>query len=181
MWKPVRLQGVGAASSIHQREHPARGQDGSVAPEVNCLFGLALNGTPYTLLAVATPSYDSDRARTVARQPVGITSRAGQHPQVDRLPLEGTVGWDATVNGNLARAVAGADADGSLRRSRNYGAFERRELPRAGSSDIRSEAARKSAFPTGTTLLTASRIAGLATGPIRSRATSSATRRASMA
>ena len=46
MWKPVRLQGVGAASSIiNANTHPA----GKLDPwrrQVNCLFGLALNGTP---------------------------------------------------------------------------------------------------------------------------------------
>ena len=46
MWKPVRLQGVGAASSvINANTHPA----GKIEPwrrQVNCLFGLALDGTP---------------------------------------------------------------------------------------------------------------------------------------
>ena len=27
------------------------------------------------------------------------------NPQVDRLPLEGIVGWDATLNGNLAELL----------------------------------------------------------------------------
>src|SRR6185437_3485584 len=46
MWKPVRLQGVGAASAvINANTHPA----GKLDPwrrTVNCLFGLALNGQP---------------------------------------------------------------------------------------------------------------------------------------
>ena len=46
MWKPVRLQGVGAASSIiDANTHPA----GKLDPwrlRVVCLFGLALNGVP---------------------------------------------------------------------------------------------------------------------------------------
>jgi len=46
MWKPVRLQGVGAvASIINANTHPA-GQAGCLAPAVNCLFGLAINGQP---------------------------------------------------------------------------------------------------------------------------------------
>src|SRR5207248_2946202 len=48
MWKPVRLQGVGAASSVLDgNTHPA----GKLDPwrrQVNCLFGLALDGQPMT-------------------------------------------------------------------------------------------------------------------------------------
>ena len=48
MWKPVRLQGVGAASTVINADtHPA----GVIDPwrhQVSCLFGLALNGQPYT-------------------------------------------------------------------------------------------------------------------------------------
>ena len=41
MWKPVRLQGVGAASSIiNANTHPAGKLDPWRA-QVNCLFGLA--------------------------------------------------------------------------------------------------------------------------------------------
>ncbi len=48
MWKPVRLQGVGAASSvINANTHPAGKMD-VWRQKVNCLFGLALNGQPYT-------------------------------------------------------------------------------------------------------------------------------------
>ncbi len=46
MWKPVRLQGVGAASSIiNANTHPAGKLDAWRA-RVNCLFGLAINGSP---------------------------------------------------------------------------------------------------------------------------------------
>src|SRR6202040_2518128 len=45
MWKPVRLQGVGAASSIiNANTHPA-GKLDVWRQRVNCLFGLSLNGT----------------------------------------------------------------------------------------------------------------------------------------
>ena len=50
MWKPVRLQGVGAASSIIDgNTHPAGKLDAWRA-RVNCLFGLALSGTPTDLV-----------------------------------------------------------------------------------------------------------------------------------
>ena len=54
MWKPVRLQGVGAASSIiDANPHPA----GKLDPwrrQVVCLFGLAMNGTPDHRLPIRT-------------------------------------------------------------------------------------------------------------------------------
>jgi len=54
MWKPVRLQGVGAASSvINANTHPA-GRLDAWRRQVNCLFGLALNGVPLS----ATHPYD---------------------------------------------------------------------------------------------------------------------------
>src|SRR5262249_36364343 len=78
MWKPVRLQGVGAASSvINANAHPAGKLDPWRA-HVNSLFGLQPNGQPATDCASA---------------------------QVDRIPLEGILGWDTTVNGNLAEML----------------------------------------------------------------------------
>src|SRR2546430_15127098 len=47
MWRPVRLQGVGApASVIDGNPHPA-GKLDAWRRQVNCLFGLALNGQPF--------------------------------------------------------------------------------------------------------------------------------------
>ncbi len=92
MWKPVRLQGVGAASSIIDgNPHPA----GRLDPwhrEVVCLFGLALNGTPISGSNVYDPSST-------------FTCSQDMQFSVDRLPLEATVGWDATLNGNLAEQL----------------------------------------------------------------------------
>jgi Chitobiase/beta-hexosaminidase C-terminal domain/Fn3 associated/Bacterial Ig domain len=92
MWKPVRLQGVGAASSIIDGSpHPA----GKLNPwrrQIVCLFGLAMNGTPIT----GTNPYDPSST---------FTCTPGMQFSVDRLPLEATVGWDATLNGNLAEQL----------------------------------------------------------------------------
>ncbi len=92
MWKPVRLQGVGAASSIiDANPHPA----GKLDPwrrQIVCLFGLALNGTPVS----ATNSFDPNGT---------FTCTPDMQFAVDRLPLEATVGWDATLNGNLAEQL----------------------------------------------------------------------------
>ena len=46
MWKPVRLQGVGAASSIIDANTQPAGKLDPWRRQVICLFGLALNGTP---------------------------------------------------------------------------------------------------------------------------------------
>jgi hypothetical protein len=116
MWKPVRLQGVGAASSvINANTHPA-GKLDAWRQRVNCLFGLAINGQPYSANSpTATPVPPATSLNPY--DPTGMMSCPGtgwnyfnadggsNDPQVDRLPLEGIVGWDATVNGNLAELL----------------------------------------------------------------------------
>ncbi len=102
MWKPVRLQGVGAASSIlNANPHPA-GKIQAWRVRVNCLFGLAVNGSPVT----AGNPFDSDGT--------GATCPAAQAGAVDRLPLEATVGWDASLNGNLAELLQEPSLMGAL-------------------------------------------------------------------
>jgi hypothetical protein len=117
MWKPVRLQGVGAASSvINANTHPA----GKIIPwrrQVNCLFGLALDGTPLIDGTGASHPYDptgkySCPAHSSSTSAVGPNGNVWNYfvnpspnPIVDRLPLEAVVGWDATLNGNLAEQL----------------------------------------------------------------------------
>ncbi|MGC2193649.1 MAG: hypothetical protein WA628_03165, partial [Terriglobales bacterium] len=104
MWKPVRLQGVGAASSIiNANPHPA----GKLDPwrrQVSCLFGLAIDGTPYTSNSGSNPY---DPSGTFSCPMAGWRDFVGapNNPQVDRLPLEATVGWSANLNGNLAELL----------------------------------------------------------------------------
>jgi hypothetical protein len=90
MWKPVRLQGVGAASvTINADAHPA----GHLDPwrrQVNCLFGLTIDGTP----ANAAADFDST-----------YTCPDSMYLRADRIPDEGFVGWDASSNGNLAQVL----------------------------------------------------------------------------
>jgi len=111
MWKPVRLQGVGAHSvTIDANTQPA----GKMDPwrrQVNCLFGLALDGTPMGEKTTQYPGghpYDPSGTYTCGSTNgakwadfVGTTDA----PQVDRVPLEGIVGWDTTTNGNLAQLL----------------------------------------------------------------------------
>jgi len=102
MWKPVRLEGVGAASSvINANTHPA-GKLDTWRAQVNCLFGLGKDGSPNTW----TSSCGTGWTAFVA------TGRST--PQVDRLPLEATVGWDASLNGNLAELLQEPSLMGAL-------------------------------------------------------------------
>ena len=106
MWKPVRLQGVGAASSIiNANTHPA----GKLDPwrrQVNCLFGLALNGTP---IAASNP-YDPSGKYTC---PTAMLQLQPQH-NPDRLPLEGHCRLGHHAQRQPGRAVAGANPDGRV-------------------------------------------------------------------
>ena len=102
MWKPVRLQGVGAVSSIiNANPHPA-GKIDTWRTRVNCLFGLATNGSPVT----STNPFDA--------YGTGATCPVAQLGAVDRLPLEATVGWDAGLNGNLAELLQEPSLMGAL-------------------------------------------------------------------
>jgi hypothetical protein len=124
MWKPVRLQGAGSASTvINANTHPAGKLDAWRA-QVACLFGLALNGQPTsngTDVPLPGANIPGDPnfgkfAALNAFDPTGTYqcgSAAGwqyyggsdNNPQVDRIPLEGILGWDTTVNGNLAQLL----------------------------------------------------------------------------
>ncbi|KAA6458590.1 hypothetical protein DYQ86_18670 [Acidobacteria bacterium AB60] len=137
MWKPVRLQGVGAASSvIDANPHPA----GKLDPwrrQVVCLFGLALNGTPIT---GANP-YDPNST---------FTCTPDQQFSVDRLPLEATVGWDATLNGNLAEQLIEPTIMGAYEGAGITVLAKGVKFP-AGSNPFASDV-----YPDGTLLLTSS-------------------------
>src|SRR5579883_256150 len=102
MWKPVRLQGVGAASTvINANTHPA-GKLNPWRQQINCVFGLALNGQPNTS---SNPFDSTGNATCGSTNGTNWTAFDTVHPQVDRLPLEGILGWDTTVNGNLAQLL----------------------------------------------------------------------------
>ena len=111
MWKPVRLQGVGAASTIINGDTQPSGVIDPWRHQISCLFGLALNGQPYTGNGPSggTNPYDStDPANGGLSCPGNgwkyFTAPPGV-PQVDRIPFEGILGWDTTVNGNLAEML----------------------------------------------------------------------------
>jgi hypothetical protein len=97
MWKPVRLQGVGAESvTVNADAHPA-GKIDAWRRQVDCLFGLTLQGRPVLSDgAFSGQTFDPSGAYTC---PVSMQQR------VDRIPFEAIVGWDATGNGNLAQML----------------------------------------------------------------------------
>jgi hypothetical protein len=92
MWKPVRLQGVGAGSVTINGDAQPAGKMDSWRRRVSCLFGLTIQGVPN----VGNAAYD----------PAGQYScPADQYFRADRLPFEGFIGWDASSNGNLAQVL----------------------------------------------------------------------------
>ncbi len=95
MWKPVRLQGVGAASSIIDANAHPSGILNDWRLRMVCLFGLAPTGVPDGWTPGCANSWPAHTGY----------SATTSNPQVDRLPLEATVGWDATLNGNLAEQL----------------------------------------------------------------------------
>ena len=112
MWKPVRLQGVGAVSTIiNANTHPSFKMDAWRA-RVDCLFGISLDGQP---ISSGNP-YDSTGAASCPG--TGWNSFVGgndpNNPQIDRLPLEATLGWDASLNGNLAELLQEPSLMGAL-------------------------------------------------------------------
>ena len=82
---------------------------------VNCLFGLTLSGVPigaqYRFELYATSCYDSNSTYNCPDTSGGsgdvwnYFTADPNVPQVDRIPLEAVLGWDATLNGNLAEQL----------------------------------------------------------------------------
>ena len=145
MWKPVRLQGVGAASTIiNANTHPA----GKLDPwrqQVVCLFGLTADGRPSSGPYAGCPG-------------ANWTNFSGgpDFPQmvVDRVPMEGILGWDTSVNGNLAEQLIEPSLMGAYEGAAITVLGKGVKIP-AGSTDPYGSGATESAFPDGTTLMTA--------------------------
>ncbi|HEY0785396.1 MAG TPA: Ig-like domain-containing protein, partial [Acidobacteriaceae bacterium] len=153
MWKPVRLQGVGAASTIIDANTQPAGKLDPWRQYMVCLFGLAPDGAAATGTTGSAPSKKNTDPQQCPAGLVGNSTFTGgiNDPQVDRLPLEGIVGWDTTTNGNLAQllqeptllgAYEGAGITVLSKGVNTHGA--------AGYFGSGNEAA----FPTGTTVLT---------------------------
>jgi hypothetical protein len=152
MWKPVRLQGVGAASSIINANTQPAGKLDPWRQKVNCLFGLNLQGTP---LNGNLGSFDPSGATSCPwnTDTVNYFSYTVNNPQVDPLPLEAIVGWNASQNGNLAQLLQEPSLMGALEGAgiTVLGKGVNFPSPLTVNTGVAGELG---GFPTGTTLLT---------------------------
>ncbi|MGC1451125.1 MAG: choice-of-anchor D domain-containing protein [Candidatus Sulfotelmatobacter sp.] len=149
MWKPVRLQGVGAASSIiNANTHPA-GKLDTWRQKVNCLFGLNLSGTPIS----TTNPFDSTGATSCPWAPApNYFVETAANAQVDPLPLEAIIGWDASQNGNLAQLLQEPSLMGALEGAGITVLAKGVNFPVP--PNLATAGGELGGFPTGTTLLT---------------------------
>ncbi|MGE5054455.1 MAG: choice-of-anchor D domain-containing protein [Acidobacteriota bacterium] len=152
MWKPVRLQGVGAVSSvINANPHP---QGFSLSTkldpwrqQVGCLFGLAPDGS-----AAGTGNPPNC--------PAGMNylpNGSATFPRliVDRVPMEGVLGWDTSVNGNLAEQLIEPSLMGAYEGAAITVLGKGVNIPR-NAGDPFGSGATESAFPDGSVVLTSS-------------------------
>jgi hypothetical protein len=176
MWKPVRLQGVAAAGSvINANTHPA-GKLDAWRREVNCLFGLALNGqavsaaNPFDDQGIyscpTAPGSGTSRAATAnfngtavtlnywSARSIKATNTQTVDPQIDRLPLEAVIGWDATQNVNMAELLQEPSLMGALEGAGITVLSKGLLFPTGTTDPFGAGAAAAAAFPAGTTLLT---------------------------
>jgi hypothetical protein len=122
MWKPVRLQGVGAGSvKFDGNTHPAGKLLDAWRRRINCLFGLSLSGAPIhgdpthvdangSPQPIPPTPYDPTGTYTCDGTPFGptpvvIAGTIVWQAQVDPIPLEPIIGWDANLNGNIAELL----------------------------------------------------------------------------
>jgi hypothetical protein len=112
MWKPVRLQGVAAASTIiDANTHPS----GSVTIDtwrrtVNCLFGISLsgamiNGDPSATPATPAAPYDPTNTYQCNAPMAPVMVNGTSQSAVDPIPLEPIIGWNSNLNGNLSELL----------------------------------------------------------------------------
>jgi len=160
MWKPIRLQGVGAvASVVNANTHPA-GKIDVWRRQVNCLFGLTIDGVA-TTYGTGTNPYDPTgnyTCGTSANFGAGPTTLAffqptSTNPAVDRLPLEAVIGWNASLNGNLAEMLQEPSLMGALEGAAitvlSKGVF----IPNGATDIFGAGAATAGSYPAGTILL----------------------------
>jgi hypothetical protein len=151
MWKPVRLQGVGAGSTIINANTQPAGKLDPWRRTVECLFGLAIDGQPYTAAGGTNP-YDATGQSACPANGYKYFTGGPNNPQVDRIPLEGIVGWDTTVNGNLAELLQEPSLMGAYEGAGITVLAKGVNIP-TGASNVFGTGS-EADFPTGSTLLT---------------------------
>jgi hypothetical protein len=106
MWKPVRLQGVSAATTIINANAQPAGRLDPWRRQVNCLFGLGLNGQQIGATVNGSPNpYDATGTYTCPTNWSSTNGPGVGQAAVDPIPLEPIIGWDATLNGNLSEML----------------------------------------------------------------------------
>lgn len=146
MWKPVRLQGVGAGSSIIDASPHPSGKLDPWRRQVVCLFGIAVDGIPVAPATSTSPANPFDPTGT-------FTCPANQQLQVDRIPLEGIVGWDTNLNGNLAQLLQEPTIMGAYEGAGITVLAKGVRVP-SGVSEFSGGTAIEGDFPAGTVVLT---------------------------
>src|SRR5882672_5515223 len=129
MWKPLRLQGVGAVASVlNANTHPA-GKIDVWRRQVNCLMGLSISGYQSS----GTNPYDPTGAYTCG--------------------TSANFGWNAGLNGNMAEMLQEPSLMGALEGAA-ITVLSKGVLIPANATDIfGANAATAGSFPAGTILL----------------------------
>jgi uncharacterized repeat protein (TIGR01451 family) len=154
MWKPIRLQGVGAASSVIDANTQPVGK--LLTPwrqKIVCLFGLTADGRPRS-----TSDRACDNGMNFAL--IGDTTQNFATMTVDRLPFEATLGWDASLNGNLAEQLSEPSLLGAYEGAAITVVAKGVKFPRFTAINDAFGATTGAAFPANTLLLTASDCGG---------------------
>jgi hypothetical protein len=154
MWKPIRLQGVGAASAvIDANTQPAGKLLTPWRQKIVCLFGLTVDGRPR---AASDRACDSGMNFAL----IGDTNQNFATMTVDRLPFEATLGWDASLNGNLAEQLSEPSLLGAYEGAAITVVAKGVKFPRGTAINDAFGATTGAAFPDNTVLLTASDCGG---------------------
>ena len=155
MWKPIRLQGVGAASSvIDANTQPAGKLLDPWRQKIVCLFGLTTDGRPDA--STSGRSCASGLSYS-ANNETGRGWTNFPNMVIDRLPSEAVLGWDVALNGNLAEQLIEPTLLGAYEGAAITVLGKGVKFP-AGTSIQDAFGANSTApasFPNGTTLLTA--------------------------
>jgi hypothetical protein len=111
MWKPVRLQGVAAATTIINANTQPAGKLDPWRRRLNCLFGLTLSGQQQGVsVGASTGAYDptgqySCTGPMAAATNVGGLTTVPFQAAVDPIQLEPVIGWDSNLNGNISELL----------------------------------------------------------------------------
>ena len=118
---------------------------------------MSIDGQPYTAAGGTNP-YDSTGASACPATGWNYFSGGPNNPQVDRVPLEGIVGWDTTVNGNLAELLQEPSLMGAYEGA-GITVLSKGVNILSGSANVFGNGS-EAEFPTGSTLLTSSNCGG---------------------